>query len=68
MTTLNNWENEIKNVGHENLKKYSKAFNVLLNWTFFAVAYNGLGIPVVKAIVDNEIKSRINKPSVVSNE
>ena len=50
MTTFKDWDDETEKMTIEDLEKYGKALETLLEWDFFKQAYNGFGLPVVKSI------------------
>jgi hypothetical protein len=56
MATIREWETEVKRLSPLEAERKLEALQELLGWSFFKEQYDGLGLPVVEAILRNEAK------------
>jgi hypothetical protein len=53
MATIREWETEVKRLSPLEAERKLEAIQELLGWEFFKEQYDGLGLPVVEAILKN---------------
>jgi hypothetical protein len=59
MATIREWETEVKRLSPLEAERKLEAIQELLGWEFFKEQYDGLGLPVVEAILKNLGQIRI---------
>lgn len=58
MTSINEWIENIKLLGTEQIKDLVKSFNVVLNWRRFNDEYGWTGVRVVRDLLEQELDNR----------